>query len=227
MRARDYQHLEGPDRPPRHDGDERIVRKDDALVTLQFLLGVRAQQAFVACGPIGAQAQRFFEELVGDVELRPNLSVRVRVARAHHRTAVFENRYGVDVRNAGELRVLIGPAIDDAGDGLLRQRGQMQIVARRVTDDPAVAGLGFSGKQQLSLGVTRREVLWRRSERWKIVAKNKRRLVFGIALAVGANVAGTQVALRIVLGYGRCGNGRVLSLPRPVGAMRRYEYPLV
>src|SRR5215831_12489649 len=87
---RRQQNLEGPDRPKRNDSEERSVRSNEP-VSITFRLDVVAQQTRTVLFTVIPLVAQFFGDLIGDQLSGPDLPMRMRVARAHHRTPVFKD----------------------------------------------------------------------------------------------------------------------------------------
>ena len=152
---------------------------------------------------------------------RPDLAVRMRVRAAHDLAAVLEDLDGGDVSARAEIDRLFDPDVDDAldvGDVHLRQR---QVVARREAEHAAEAGFAFRHEQPV-LAPLRRRV---RVERGEVVVEHERVPIVRIARAVGAEVAGTEIAIRIMGDRRRGGDRLALALPRALHPVRRDERP--
>src|SRR5919109_1352121 len=117
---------------------------------------------------------------------RPDLSVRVGIACAHHLATVLENLHVLDTGCARNRARLVGPDIDymaNVDDWHHRER---EIVARREADDAADTGLA-GGDEQFPLRRPRgARALF---EGRKIVVEHERRRVRRISLPVCALIA--------------------------------------
>jgi hypothetical protein len=141
---------------------------------------------------------------------RPDLAVRVRVARTHRGAAVLEDLDVADARVGAELLDLLRPDLDDPLDGLLRQRAEVEVVPRRVADDAAGAVLARA------LG----------DERRKVVREHEGAVVVRVPDAARARVPGAEVAGPIVLRQLLARRRLDLPLPRAAAPLRRDEHPL-
>ena len=157
---------------------------------------------------------------------RPDLAVGVRVAAAHHRALVLEHLHVGRSAAARPAPRLVGPGVDHA-------RG-----SRRASISASVRswrGEKQSTRQTPALGLAREAARRRRSrappcrgsERGEVVVEGERGRVGGIALAVGARVAGAEVAGRVVGEPRLAVAGSDLALPGPLEPVRRDEHPLV
>jgi len=143
--------------------------------------------------------------------------VRVRVGTAHHRALVLEDLDVADEIALAQVASLLGPGIHHAADVARLHLGQRQVVARAEADHPADPALALDAKQRVIVRLVGGRA---GQQRGKIIVENERARVVGVAVAPGALVAGTQVAVRIVP---RAGIGRRildLALPGPFGAVR-------
>src|SRR5438128_12004293 len=79
--------------------------------------------------------------------IRPNLAVRVWIARAHHLAAILENLHVVNPGNLPKCAVLLDPSIHDSAQFLDAHLRHGEIVSRRKTHHPANPLLCFSYQQ--------------------------------------------------------------------------------
>ena len=111
-RAACYNHrLERPNRPERHHRSEFIVFANDTLLFFFFDFQVCAQQTGSMCPLKLRQRRLLLCRLIRQRSVRPDLSVRMRIARAHHRAAIFKDQYGIDPVLAPQRLILLGPHI--------------------------------------------------------------------------------------------------------------------
>jgi hypothetical protein len=82
----------------------------------------------------------------------------MRVGRAHHGAAVFEDLHVTDPVEAAELDVLVDPGVDHRADRLDRHLPQRQVVPRREAHDPADAALALRDQQTLPVVLLRDHV---------------------------------------------------------------------
>ena len=172
---------------------------------------------------IGALPGQLPGRLVGDPFVGPDLSVRVRVAGAHHRAAVLEDLDVADPRLPAELQVLLGPGVDDPADLRAGHRTHGHVVAGREADDPAQATLGFGDQEGVG---GRRRVDRVGQQRGEVVVEDVGGGVPGRADTAGARVARAQVAVGVVGGSIGDRGRLLLPLPRPGGAVRGNQHPL-
>ena len=143
----DEHRFEGPDRPERHDRGELIIFADDAVLLFLFDLQIFAQQTSSMLPLVRCERRPFLGRFVRHRGVRPDLSVRVRIASAHHRAAIFKNQDGIDSVFGAPQLILLGPNINYGakfGVGHLRER---QIMPRRKTYDAAGALFGARHEQ--------------------------------------------------------------------------------
>ena len=94
---------------------------------------------------------QFAQRLVGNVLSRPDLAVRVRIARAHHRAAVLEYLHVVDPGKLTECCGLFGPGVDHAGDIRHGHPREREGVVGVEAEDAAEAPLGLGDQQRRSV----------------------------------------------------------------------------
>src|SRR5947209_14659363 len=112
--AADDKGLEGPHRPERYNGNEVIVRADDALFALDLSRQVIGEECASGACAMLREMLRLARSREGNRLLRPDLSMRMRVARAHHLALVLEDLDVIDVRAGPETLVFLRPDIHDA-----------------------------------------------------------------------------------------------------------------
>src|SRR3954464_12386599 len=165
----------------------------------------------------------FALHLFWDGAVSPNLSVRMWIAGAHHRAAVFEDLDVMDVRARAQFAILLGPEVHDSSDLLLRHLRQRQVMSRRKTQDAANAGLGLGDAERTLVISSRRNV---GLEGCEIIFENVRGGVRRITQTAGPLVAGTQITTWVVGRSAIRGNFVHRALPRTLRAMRRNQEPL-
>jgi hypothetical protein len=155
----------------------------------------------------------------------------MRVARAHHRTAILEDLHIPDEGQRSQFFILLRPYIDDSRncrDIHLRQR---QVVARRKANDATDAAFA-SGVQQRRHSAAGFSVAGSipagrniRQQRREVICKHKCMFILRVDRAIRSGVAGTEVARRIV-GWTLLVR-RLFDLPLPwaLRAMRRDQHP--
>ena len=118
----------------------------------------------------------------------PDLSVRMRVARAHHGAAILEDLHVADLRTGAQLYKLIRPFIDHhANVRRLHQRQRERVVGMEA-ENAATAGLPL-GTQQWRTGRFRRGRV--RQQRGVIIVKYIHVLVLGGLVPAGSLIART------------------------------------
>src|SRR5262249_37894124 len=96
---------------------------------------IRAKKARPASLGILPLPRELLGYLIRYVLASPDLAVRMRVAGAHQRTAIFEDLRVTNPRDRFELARLIAPGIDDDFDSVSLHRRNRQIVPGRKTYD--------------------------------------------------------------------------------------------
>src|SRR6266511_777911 len=204
-----YQCLERPYRPERHQRHEALVPAEDAFALLQFYGQVVAEQA-PAVGRIRPLLAQFPRRLVGHSLVGPDLPVRVWVAGTHHGAAVLEDEdvaYPVDTT---EFDVLVGPGLDHLSDRALLHLAEGEVVARREADDPADTPFTLGHQQPVTVVRSAGRL---RLERCEVVVEDEGGAVPGRACTARSLVAGAEVAGGVV---GRAPLvDHVLHLPLP------------
>src|SRR6266403_589936 len=137
MALAQHQRFEWPNRPERHNYSKSIVLADDAQVQLQLQLQVVAQQAGMFLRVILPERRQLPSGKVWQRSIRPNLAVRMRIARAHHLAAIFENLHVIDPRNFAERDILLDPGIHDSAQLREAHSWNGEIVPRRKTHHAA------------------------------------------------------------------------------------------
>ncbi len=207
---RKHEQLERPLRPERHQRDPVIVRGDDTLSGLQFRLRVVDEQRPAMSRLVLPLTLQLVLDFIRHDAGRPDLPVRMRIARAHHLAAILEDQHVSEVATRIELGELRSPGTHDACCFLLRQVAERQIVPRRIAQHAAFARDRLRREQSLAF----RACITCRIECRKVVRENVRLRVLQIHSTVRALVAGTQIALRIVRESSRRRRCFVLPLPR-------------
>ena len=118
LSASDNQGFEGPGCPVRHDCDEVLVLDDDPIPFGLQIVGENRSPPEVLL--LSRDDRR---DMLG----RPDLTVRMRIARTHLLAAVFEDLDMADARVCAELRVLLGPCLDD-----VLQRGEWELAEAEI-----------------------------------------------------------------------------------------------
>ena len=118
--AGDDERFERPHGPVRYDRHEVVVLLDDPL---PLVVQVVEQDSGTLESLLLARDDR------GHVLGRPDLPVRVRIARAHLRSSIFEDLDMSDVRVCAELLVLLRPGLDDLLDRFYRKVSETEVMA--------------------------------------------------------------------------------------------------
>ena len=106
-----------------------FVLEDQALARGFLDAQIFAEQALLVRLLVIALRRLFLRWLIGNGTGSPNLTVRMRIAGAHHGAAVLENLYVVDEVAASEIGELLAPHFDDCDDFFLVHARKGQIVA--------------------------------------------------------------------------------------------------
>ena len=201
LSASDDQGFEGPVGPVRHDCDEMLVLDDDPIPFGFHIVGKNRSPPEVFL--LSRDDRR---DMLG----RPDLTVRMRIARTHLLAAVFEDLHMADARICAELRVLLGPCLDDVLQRREWELAEAQIMAWRITNNPADSVLAVAF----------------RDERREVVREHVRACVAGVALTSAAAVTGTEVT-GAVMRRQLIPRGRIdLPLPWSVGCAAAKPEPI-
>jgi hypothetical protein len=198
-----------------------LVDVHEALLRIDLLRSVRAQQTRVGPRGVLALRGRLFHQQIRRRSLRPNLSVRMRIAGAHHRPAILEDCHGIDRRDGAELGVLLRPHVYYVGNVVDRHPCNVQIVTRREAHHAAEPAFRSGGQQ----AVLELLVADFREQRGVVVFKDECLRILRIARAAGALVSRAQITPRIVYRPGFCGRSGHIALPWPVQPVRRDQHP--
>lgn len=204
------QGFERPDRPKWHQGYEVGVVADDPLIPAHLQPQVISKQGGAIALQVLLHIGQFLGRLVGDGTLGPDLPVRVGVAATHDCTLVLKDLDVIDIIDGAQFLVLLGPQIDHLADRSHIHLRQGEIVAGRKADHPAQASVTF-GLQQFV--IVQPDVRGVRPQRAEIILEHEGVGIVRILDAAGANIAGTEIALRVIgrpvlLGY-------IFGLPLP------------
>src|SRR5438093_12993182 len=99
--------------PEGYNNDELVVFTYDALAELDLSGDVLAQQAAAARRAMTREGELLASRLVGNVRRRPDLAVRVRIARAHHLAAVFAHERVLHPRMHRHRGALVAPRLHE------------------------------------------------------------------------------------------------------------------
>ncbi len=154
-----------------------------------------AEQALLVRLQVIALRSLFLRWLIGKGTGSPNLTVRMRIAGAHHGATVLENLNVVDEVAASEIGELLAPHFDDCDDFFLVHPGQGQIVAGRKASDAADAWFRLRNDHLALLSVCFYRI---GTKSGIIVIEDEDGGIRGIALAAGTGVARTKITVWIV-----------------------------
>ena len=201
-----------------------FVLEDQALARGFLDAQIFAEQALLVRLLVIALRRLFLRWLIGKGTGSPNLTVRMRIAGAHHGAAVLENLYVVDEVAASEIGELLAPHFDDCDDFFLVHARKGQIVAGRKASDAADAWFRLRNNQ---LAFCWSVCFYRvGTKRGVIVVEDEDGGIRRIAFAAGTSIARTKITVWIVSRLGALGCGFDLTLPGTLRAMRRNQDPL-
>src|SRR5713226_6836421 len=160
---------------------------------------------------------------VRQARARPDLAMGMRIARPHHRTAVFEDLQVADGRVGRQLPGLIAPFVHDATDGRRAHRRQSEIVARRKTQNATDSRFGARDDQIFNVMLRRRSS---GEQGGKIVIEDERPGVGGIPRPTRPEIARAHVTAGVIFWNLLGLDSLRLALPRPLVPVRRDEDPL-
>src|ERR1700758_2539316 len=101
---------------------------------LHFETQVAAKQARAMLLVVFALSELLALGKIGQLGIRPNLAVRMRIAGAHNLTPVFENLHMANPGNGTEFAVLFRPDLNHAADFLHFHSRDGQVMAWRETN---------------------------------------------------------------------------------------------
>ena len=200
-----------------------FVLKYQALARGFLDAQIFAEQALLVRLLVIALRRLFLRWLIGNGTGSPNLTVRMRIAGAHHGAAVLENLYVVDEVAASEIGELLAPHFDDCDDFFLVHARKGQIVAGGKASDAADAWFRLRNKQLALLSVCFYRV---GTKRRVIVVEDEDGGIRRIAFAAGTSIARTKITVWIVSRLGARECGFDLTLPGALRAMRGHQDPL-
>ncbi len=181
--------FERPNSPEGNHGCESLILRHHPLA-LEFKSEVVAEKA----APPFLQPIRlgllFLPDFIRNPVICPDLAVRVRIACAHHLTAIFEDLNISHPRHRSELFILLTPGLDHLFDRLIGHTGNRQVMQRRKTQHSRDTRFGF-GDQEFPLVIS----TWGRVRHQcgKIVVEGKCLRVLRITVAPGSHISGTQI----------------------------------
>ena len=91
---------------------------------------VVAQQTGLMKRQIVALGGRLLGEFIRQTMARPDLTVRMRIARPHHHPSILENLHRVDEREGAELPPLFSPGLNHTCNIRDHHTRQRQVMAR-------------------------------------------------------------------------------------------------
>ena len=146
----------------------------------------------------------------------PYLTMRVRIAGAHHRAAVLEDLHIVEFRLAAELGVLLDPGIDDEADGGEFHARDGEAVVGMEAEDAAPASLLFRVEKRRGVGGRCGRV---GQEGGVVVVENEYAFITRRKMSAGALVSWAEIAFRVVVDAGESRGWIDFSLPGALSAV--------
>ena len=174
------------------------------------------------CSLICVQCKLLLGGLVRDAGAGPDLAMRMRIARSHHRAAVFENLNVIDKRQCTQFLVLLSPEIHDSPKLVRLHPGHGHIVPRRKADHATNAGLAARCHQSAIIETSFRGPS---QQRGIIVIENQVVFILGISLPRSTRIPRTHVTRGIICRRNLGGYLLDLSQPRALIAMRGNQDP--
>src|ERR1700722_662980 len=150
----------------------------------------------------------------------------MRIARAHHGAAIFENLDVIDIFQFAQLSKLFYPCANNELNFFQTHRGECEIVTRGKTNHAANSRFRFCDEQPhvVDVETSARGLRLQGSE---VIVEYERGGVRGVSNPARPQVAGTKIAARVVSRLGRGWDLGYFPLPGTRRAMRRDQYPLV
>ena len=152
----------------------------------------------------------------------PDLAMRMRIARPHHRAAIFEDLHVIDLRHLRQFLELGSPGMDHVFNLFRRHRGEGKVVARGEADYPANARLALRDQQSPVFEVEA-VVANRRFECRKVIFENKRAGVSRVEDPARPRISRAKVASGVI--FGLVFSRNFFDLPLPRTARRDVEIP--
>src|SRR5216684_7417715 len=215
--------FERPHRPEWDQRDKVRIPHHQALLLLLLQCQVTAEQARTVALQMLALHPLFPGGNVGQARARPDLAMGMRIARSHHRAAVFEDLHITDGRMGRQLPKLTAPFVHDASDRGRAHRRQSQIVARRKTQNATDSRFGARDDQVFDVLLRRRSS---GEQSGKIVIEDESPGVGGIPRPTRPEIARAHVTAGVIFWNLLGLDSFRLSLPRPLVPVRRDEDPL-
>src|SRR5579883_158817 len=223
MALRKDERLERPNGPEGNEDGEVARFQDDALVSREFQREIGAEQAGTGMrSRILALMEEFFRGLIRERFGGPDLAVRMRIARAHERSAVFENLHAGCRGRGAEFGRFLGLGADHGANFFDREIGQGEMVLRTKAENAATASFRSGDQQAAFVQLTGSGI---RSERGIVVVEDENAVVARVDIAASASVAWAHIALRVVFGNVARSDGFNLALPGTLRAMGRDHDP--
>src|ERR1700730_675306 len=217
------QRFERPHCPERNDHREPFILTNRALAELQFKLQIVAKQARFLRFPIRPERSQLLFRQNRHRCVRPNLAVRMRIARSHQRTAVLKNLHVAHPIDPSQAPELLSPHENHVTNLSERHPWNRQIMSRRKTDHPANPLLRARHEQTAFIFFKRSRI---RQKGREIIIKSECAGVLRISGAVRPFISRAQVASRIVSRQIRPCRLLHPPKPRPLRSMRRNQHPL-
>src|ERR1700722_7988006 len=225
MPPRQNHYFKRPHRPERNHSDKACIRRHHTFARPLLEREVGTQKHRVLLRKVRLLTREFRHNLIGDRLAGPDLTVRMRIACAHHRTTILEDLHVADVVARTQLNGLFDPRIHHRTNLLHRHLRQREVMTRRKTDHPAGSALALGDKESLA-GLVTREPWSVQLQCCKVILEDIGAGVFFSPRSGGPHVSRTQIAVRIVGQRSRSSLGLGLPLPRSLRPMGGHQYPL-
>ena len=129
--------FKGPYCPVRNNHRKSLILANNTFVLTQFEFQIVAQQARFPVIAVGFKRSEFSFRKIRNRGVDPNLAMRMRIAGAHERAAIFEDLYVTNPGNFFQLQILFGPHLDDFTNFTGRHERNGQVVPGTKTDHAA------------------------------------------------------------------------------------------
>jgi hypothetical protein len=126
-----YQHcFERPDRPKRNECTEAVVLTNQPISRLQFQREIIAEKARAMVGVVFALRRIFFPRFVRGIQVRPDLSMRMRIACPHQSASILKNLNPINKGLGAEFLKLRDPHVNHQANLIDAHARDCQVVAR-------------------------------------------------------------------------------------------------
>ena len=171
-------------------------------------------------------ADQFLGGDVRDGMGRPDLAMRMGIARAHRRTSILEDLHVVDFGHLRQFLELSCPGTDHGFYLFPLHGGQREVMARGEADHSAQARFAL-GDQQSPIFQVEAVVAYPGLKRREVVLEDECAGVTRIEHSADPGISRTEIASRVILGLVFSGNCFDLPLPWPARPMGRDQHPLI